>query len=427
MNIIVVGLSHKTTPIEIREKISFPENKINESLEQLHKYEEIHECIIVSTCNRVEIYAVVKNIHDGIKDIKYFISSCHQLSIEQFDKHLYTHNDDEAIKHIFRVTCSLDSMVVGEPQILGQIKDAYALAMEDNFTSLILNKLMKKSFSVAKRIRTETAIAKNAVSISFAAVELAKKIFGGVDDKVVMLIGAGEMGELAAHHLVNSGVKKVLVSNRTYQRAVDLAEKFCGSPVKFDVMNDYLVETDIVISSTGAPHYVLKKSEIEKVIIKRKNKPMFLIDIAVPRDIEPTVNEIDNVYLYDIDDLQTVVNANIKGRMKEAVKAEAIIEKEVGQFSSWLSTLEVVPTIVSLREKMEEIRQTEFKKTLSKLTSISDKEKEILNKLTSSIVNKILHDPLIVLKKQSESDNGTIYVEVARKLFKLDAFNSDKE
>ncbi len=300
-----------------------------------------------------------------------FLAEYHEVQPEEIDANLYSYQGEEAIRHLFRVASSLDSMVLGEPQILGQIKTAYGYAAEFKTAGLILNRFLHKAFSVAKRVRTETAIASNAVSVSFAAVELARKIFDRLDNKGVMIIGAGEMCELAARHFVTNGVSKVLVTNRTFERAEKLAVEFNGKAVPFEYFVDHLAEVDIVMTSTGAPNFILGQRQMEEVLKRRKNRPMFLIDIAVPRDIDPKVNDLDNAYLYDVDDLQGVVQANLKERQKEASKAEAIVEQEIGQFHLWLGNLEVKPTIIALRRKLEEIRQQELDKTFGNLKDLT--------------------------------------------------------
>ncbi len=418
MQILVVGLSHKTAPVEIREKVAFPPTAMGEPLHQMLALETISEGIIVSTCNRVELYATSREPERAIAQLQHFLADFHQLPFTQIEEHLYDLRGEEAIRHVLRVAASLDSMVIGEPQILGQIKTAYGYASEFKTAGLILNRFMHKAFSVAKRVRTETAIASNAVSVSFAAVELARKIFSNLEDKTVMLIGAGEMCELAARHFINNGVAEVLVTNRTFARAEKLATEFKGRAVSFDNFRDQLHQVDIVLSSTGAPDYILEAKKLSEVIRLRRNKPMFLIDIAVPRDIDPKANKIDNIYLYDVDDLQGVVQANLKERKKEADKAEAIINEEILQFYRWLSTLEVKPTVVALRQKLEDLRQAEVKKTLASLTA-DPKTTKAIESLTRALVNKILHQPTSILKNAQNSEDGETYIDAVRTLFDL--------
>lgn len=426
MNILVVGLSHKTAPVEIREKVAFSPTAMAEPLQQMLALEAISEGIIVSTCNRVELYAVSRTPELGVAQLRRYLSDFHQIPHDKLDEHLYDLRGEDAIRHVLRVAASLDSMVIGEPQILGQIKTAYGYASEFKTAGLILNRFMHKAFSVAKRVRTETAIASNAVSVSFAAVELARKIFDKLEDKTVMLIGAGEMCELAAKHFINNGVAEVLVTNRTFARAEKLAGEFDGRAVAFENFRDQIHQADIVLSSTGAPGYVLEAAKLAEVIKLRRNKPMFLIDIAVPRDIEPKANKIDNVYLYDVDDLQGVVQANLKERKKEADKAEAIISEEIVQFYRWLSTLEVKPTIVALRQKLEELRQSEVEKTLNGLGADAKTAKSI-EALTRALINKILHTPTSVLKDAQNREDGDVAIDTVRTLFDLPAPTADDD
>jgi glutamyl-tRNA reductase len=427
MNIIVVGLSHKTAPVEIRERVAFAPTAMEKPLRELLALPAVSEGVIVSTCNRVEFYAASRDADVATAQLKRFLADYHGIPLEQLESHLYDYQGGDAIRHVFRVASSLDSMVIGEPQILGQIKTAYGYAAEFKTVGLILNRFLHKAFSVAKRVRTETDIASNAVSVSFAAVELARKIFGSLDGKTVMIIGAGEMCELAARHFVNNGVSQVFVTNRTFERAEKLAEEFGGRPILFDNFADHLHQVDIVMTSTGAPNFILGHKKVEEVIRQRKNKPMFFIDIAVPRDIDPKVNDIDNVYLYDVDDLQGVVQSNLKERQKEAKKAEAIIDLEIDQFHRWIASLEVVPTIVSLRKRLEEIRRGELEKTFSSLKELGPKEKKSIEALTAAIINKVLHQPITVLKQSQNDGAGENYVDAVRVLFDLEAPNPEGE
>jgi len=436
MELIVIGLNHKTAPIEIRERIAFQEGRVGEALCQTKTLPSLKEGMILSTCNRVEIYAAARMTEKAILDLKDFLSRFHGLPLKEFEKNLYFFTGEEAVRHIFRVASSLDSMVVGEPQILGQIKEAYNIAAESKASGLIFHRLLHRAFHVAKRVRTETKIGNSAVSVSFVAVELAKKIFETLAKKTVLLIGAGEMCELAARHLVSAGVEKVLVTNRTYERAVALAQEFKGEPIPFQEMLQELKKTDIVISATDSSEYLIRHEQIAKVMKDRKQKPIFFIDIADPRDIEPEVGDIENVYLYNIDDLQHVANENVKDREKEATKAEVIVQGEVAKFVQWYQSLEVTPTITALRKKFEEIRKKELEKTLSLHPNLSDKEKRSLEALTSAIVNKILHTPLTLLKRTDEETMADLFVDALRTLFGLseksqeaflDKFEEEKE
>ena len=428
MHIVIVGLSHKTAPVEIREKLAFAPTAMEQPLQQMLELTSVAEALIVSTCNRVELCAATKEPDTAIAELRRFLAEYHEVSPEEINDNLYDYQGEGAIRHLFRVASSLDSMVLGEPQILGQIKTAYGYTAEFKTAGLILNRFLHKAFSVAKRVRTETAIASNAVSVSFAAVELARKIFDRLDNKGVMIIGAGEMCELAARHFVSNGVSKVLVTNRTFDRAEKLAAEFEGKAIPFENFVDHLAEVDIVMTSTGAPNFILGKRQMEEVLKRRKNRPMFLIDIAVPRDIDPKVNKLDNAYLYDVDDLQGVVQANLKERQKEAGKAEAIIEQEIGQFHQWLANLEVKPTIIALRQKLEEIRRQELEKTFGNLKDLSTKQRKSIEAMAGAIINKILHQPTTLLKRTQNDTSGEDYVDAVRALFDLPALaDDDKE
>ena len=421
MGIIVVGLSHKTAAIEVREKLNFPESTLPDALRKLMAYEGIRESLIVSTCNRVEIYASVQESAKGIDRIKQFISDYHGLSREALEQSLYVYPDAQGVRHTFRVASSLDSMVLGEAQILGQLKDAFDIALKTKTTSTILNKLIKKAISVAKRVRTETKLAEGAVSISSAAVELAKKIFGELEGKNVMLLGAGEMAELAAQHLLGNGVKNIMVANRTFERAEDLAKEFKGDAIRFEHFPDALMMVDILICATGAPNYVVNRDMVSRALKERRHKPIFMIDISNPRNIDPEVDKVDNVYLYDIDDLQSKVDVNTEGRAKEAGKAEEIVMQEVETYLAWERALDAVPTIVDLREKVEDFRKREVEKTLGFLNGITEDQKRAVEAMSQAIVNKLLHAPLVVLKQAASApDTGDNTIAIARKLFNLD-------
>ncbi len=419
MDIIVLGLNHKTAPVHIRERVAFPEKSIHEPLRALRATPGVRETMILSTCNRVEITAVVEGREPGAAAVRAFVAAHHEVPEGDLAPHLYLHAGPEAVRHLFRVASSLDSLVVGEPQILGQVKDAYQFAREAGAVGSVLDRLLKKALSVAKLVRTETEISRSAVSVSFAAVELAKKIFGEIEGRTAMIVGAGEMGELALKHLVSSGVREVLVVNRTFEKAIEMAREFGGSAVKYDDLFDQMALADIVISSTGAPHFIIKRDDVKRVMARRKHRPMFFIDIAVPRDIEPGVNDLDNAYLYNVDDLQSVVDTNVKERRKEAEKAEGLVDAEVGTFEKWLVSLQVVPTIVQLRQSVEAMRAAELEKSLGRLQQLSEKDREQVAQLTQSLVNKILHSPLTVLKESSQTPEAGTYLEVARRLFNL--------
>ena len=420
VNLILVGVNHKTTPVEIREKLAFTKGKIEESVDRLFNFPDIIEHTILSTCNRVEIYARANCQDSAIKAIKQFICDFHEVSPVELEDHFYSYRNEEAVEHLFRVSSSLDSMILGEAQILGQVKDAYSLAKDLRSTGLVLNQLFEKAFSIAKKVREETGIAERSVSISSAAVELAQKIFDDLENRTVMLVGTGEMAELAAKHLISYGVKTVYVTSRTYDRAANLARTLNGSALDFEAFKNELHRADIVITSTSAPNFIIKKEMVEKAIHERKNKPIFFIDIAVPRDIEPDVNDLENIYLYDIDDLHIVVSANMKEREKEADNAMNFISQEVTKFNNWVGTLDAVPTIVEIRKKAENIRMQEIEKTLKKISYLSEDDKKLLRQMSSSMVNKILHKPTIKLKQKTQSEDGHVYLKAIRHLFHLD-------
>lgn len=419
MELLVVGLNHNTAPIALRECLAFSEDKLEEALSKVHALSSIKENMIVSTCNRVEVYAATRATERAIYDLKDFLSQYHGVPLKDFDKSLYSHVGQEAVKHIFRVASSLDSMVVGEPQILGQIKEAYDRAQQSKTSGLILHRLLHRAFHVAKRVRTETKIAINAVSVSSVAVELAEKIFGTLKKRTVLLVGAGEMCELAARHLVSGGAEKILVTNRTEDRAIALAQQFKGEAIPFTEMGQGLRKTDIVISAANSPQYLIGYDQITRVMKDRRQRPIFFIDIADPRDIEPTVGDIENAYLYNLDDLQKVAHENIKDREKEALKAETIVQDEVVKFVNWYHSLDVTPTIVALRKKFEEIRKKELEKTLSFHPDFSEKEKRSLEALTSAIINKILHAPVTLLKRTDEEAMSDLYLDTLHTLFEL--------
>lgn len=427
MQIVAVGLNHKSAPVSIREQVAFAPARQEEALRQLVSAPEILEGVLLSTCNRVELYVCS---HDGAaaaSRLKSFLAEFHGLAENSLTAHLYEFHGEQAIRHLFRVAASLDSMVIGEPQILGQLKEAFAVAEGCCSVGLILTRLLHKTFSVAKRVRSETNIACQAVSISYSAVELARKIFGSLQDRSVMIIGAGEMCELAARHLVNHQTAGLLVANRTFERALELAKQFDGRAVPFSDFPDYLLQADIVLASTAATGYLLTRSQVEKVIRQRKNRPMFFIDIAVPRNIEPTVNQVDNAYLYDIDDLQNVIDANIKERRKAADKAETIIDQEIGRFQRWLRDLELTPTIRDLQQQLEEIRLRELDKTFAQLQNLGPKERQAIEACTGAIIKKILHRPIAVLKERRHDMTGEQYLDTVRMLFGLEGEAEDED
>jgi len=421
MNIVLIGLNHRTAPVEIREKLALDAQGPVNVCRELIGLDAVSEAIFFSTCNRVEVlFTTEGTTGPALEQIKSLFADQARVDAREFEEHLYVHESREAIRHLFRVASSLDSMVLGEPQILGQTKEAYKSALEAGSSGAVLNKLLHKAFSTAKRVRTETGVAAQAVSVGYASVELARKIFGDLDGTRVLLIGAGEMAELAAEHLLTQGASGIAVANRTLDRAVTLARRFGGQAAAWDEIAGQLSEVDIVISSTGAPETVIKTDMVRSVLRARKHRPLFFIDIAVPRDIDEEVNSLENVYLYNIDDLQDIVAGNRAARVNEAAKAERIVEEETIKFLDWLETLAVSPIIIALKDKTEEIRVQELKRTLDRLDSLSDEEIEALETMTKALIRKIIHDPIMFIKYAGHRGNKERYLELARKIFNID-------
>ncbi len=419
MRLLIVGMNFKTAPLELRERLQNSCADQDIVLAGLMRHSVIREAICLATCNRVEIIARVGETDHDENFLKAYMGGLGGFDATAVEKHFYLYRDTDAVRHFFRVASSLDSMVMGEPQILGQMKDAYRMAVDRHATGILLNRLAHHAFLVAKRVRNETDIAVNAVSVSYAAVELAKKIFGSLKGKSVLLIGAGEMSELAARHLIRQEIGSIRIANRTFERAREMAEEFHGAPVLFDDFPSVLPEVDIVIASTGAPGYILTKEMVVSALKKHKDRPLFLIDIAVPRDIEPAVGDIDNVYLYNIDHLQDVVDANRAMRKEAALRAEDIIAGEAEAFEKWFNSLAAVPTIVALREKMEGVVKGEMKRFSGWIERLSEEDRQHLEWLVSSIINKILHDPTIGLKEESSEKDELGYIAAIRRLFRL--------
>ena len=419
MALFVAGLSHRNAPVELREQLAVDEDKLRELLRDVAASGVVREAIILSTCNRVEVYAVAEV--PGEARAATFRQLCRHRGVETaaVEAALYTYAEGDAVRHAFRVASSLDSMVIGEPQILGQVKDAFALAQSCEAVGPALHSLFTQAFAVAKKVRTETDIARHAVSVSFAAVELAKKIFAGLEGKAVLLVGAGKMSELAARHLVEQGVFPVYVTNRTWARAQEMARALSGTAVPFDELPTALGAVDIVITSTGAPEPVVRRDMVQRVMHGRRGRPLFFIDIAVPRDVDGTVDTLDDVYCYDIDDLKQVVDANLRELVREAHRAETLIDREVAKFLAKQGDVEVIPTIVSLRERLEAIRTGEVKRTLSRLPNATPETREAIEALSSAIVNKILHAPITKLRESSRAGSPRSWLDLVHELFGL--------
>ena len=416
MSFLLLGVNHKTAPVEVRERLAIPESRLAEAMRRLAQHPGIDEAIVFSTCNRVELLVASAN---GAADLRGFLREYFSTDLAPYEAHLYELREREAVRHLFRVASSLDSMVVGEPQILGQVKEAWATARAVGAVRSHLDALVTRAFAVAKRVRTETAVGSSAVSVASAAVELAKKIFGTLSGKSVYLVGAGKMSELAARHLMAQGATSIFVANRTHERAVALADRFGGQAILFEQLYDTCDRADIVLTSTGAPHALFRREHGELFLHRRKNRPMFFIDIAVPRDVDPEMNKLDGIFVYDIDDLQAIVAGHVADRRREAERAEVIVTQEVERFLARLETQTVVPVIVSLQEQMESIRQAEIDRVRGRLGRLTPEQEQAVEALSHGIVNKILHAPITTLKTTAGQPEATTVIDVIRRLFNL--------
>ena len=426
MHTLVVGLNYKTAPVEVREKLSFIEQDLPNAMQALQNEKSILENVIVSTCNRTEIYAVVDQVHTGRYYIKNFLSKWFNIPVDTFEDHLFIREDDASLSHLFKVTAGIDSMVLGETQILGQVRKSFLQGQELGTTGTVYNQLFKQAVTFAKRAHSETAIGENAVSVSYAAVELAKKIFGSLQKKHVAILGAGKMGELAIQNLYGNGVGKVTVINRTFEKAKNLATKFEGDAKSMDELQCTLLEADILISSTGATDYVIDYDLMKYVSNLRKGEPLFMVDIAVPRDLDPKIGELPNVFLYDIDDLQGIVNANLAEREKAAAQITDMIGTEVVQFKEWFATLGVVPVISALRKKAATIQEETMASIENKMPNLTDRERKILNKHTKSIINQLLKEPILQVKEMANSPKAREELQLFQQIFGIeDAVNDE--
>ena len=420
MRLTVTGLNHTTAPVEVRERLAFDQTLLPAILNELTGTPGVIEGLILSTCNRVEVALTAEDESDPRDCVEQFLARSRNVERASLHPHLYHYEEGEAIRHLFRVASSLDSMVVGEPQILGQLKQAWEMAREQGAVSNVLDNVLTRAFSVAKRVRTETEIGQSAVSVSYAAVELAKQIFGALKGHKVILVGAGKMSELAARHLERAGVGEILVTNRSPERARQMAEMFHGRIVDYHNLVPALSEIDVLIASSAAPHFVLTKDDMRRVFAARRNRPMFLIDIAVPRNIEPSVNELEGAFLYDIDDLQKVVDQNLKGRRQEAEEAERIVADEVERLLARLRAREMGPVILSLQQQLEAIRAAEIERMRGKLGGLTPQQEQAIEAITKGIVNKIAHAPITELRRHADHPQGSYLVDAIRKIFRLE-------
>lgn len=420
MHILVVGLNYKTAPVEIREKLNFQPDELAVAMQQLKKQKSVLENVIVSTCNRTELYAVVDQLHTGRYYIKAFLAEWFGLDKDEITPYLTIFEQDGALDHLCKVACGLDSMILGETQILGQVRSSFLLAQEHNTIGTIFNQLFKQVITLAKRSHSETDIGANAVSVSYAAVELAKKIFGDLRSKHVLILGAGKMGELAVQNLHGSGVGKVTVMNRTLQKAEELANRFDGNAKGINELQCGLIEADILISSTGAKNFVITKEMVTHVEKMRKGRPLFMVDIAVPRDLDPKLADLDSVFLYDIDDLQGIVEANLQERKVAAEKIELMIEEEIVQFKQWINTLGVVPVIAALRNKALTVQAETMESIERKMPNLTERERKVLNKHTKSIINQLLKDPIVKVKELSAEPNAQESLDLFKKIFNIE-------
>ncbi|WP_421616915.1 glutamyl-tRNA reductase [Brevibacillus sp. TJ4] len=420
MDILVLGLNYKTAPVEIREKFTFSDDGTERALHLLSQTKSIAECVIIGTCNRTEVYVVCDQANVGRDYTLRFLAEWFGVDKASFREHLYIKENEQAIDHLLRVATGLDSMVVGETQILGQVRDAFLQAQQLRTTGTVFNTLFKQAITFAKRAHTETAIGQNAVSVSYAAVELGKKIFGSFAGKTVLIVGAGKMSELTAKHLHANGADSVLVANRTLERAQLLAQKFKGDACTMEQLPQALLAADIVISSTGANGYVLGKQDLAPIMKQRRHRPLFMVDIAVPRDLNPDLHDLDNVYLYDIDDLEGIVASNVAERSREAERLDGMIAEEIVAFTSWYQTLGVAPLIAALREKALGVHGEAMRKIENKLPNLTEREMHIIRKTTKGIVNQLMHDPVVRLKEMAAGRKGDDVLEIFTEMFALE-------
>jgi len=413
MRFLVTGLNHKTAPVELRERLAIGGDALPETTRALLAEPGVQEAMILSTCNRVELLVS----HNGLEPhLPGFLAQHFALDRSVLEPHLYRYQDEEAVRHMFRVAASLDSMVVGEAQILGQVKQSWTVAREMGAVKGPLDKLLQGAFSAAKRVRTETEIGSSSISIASVAVDLARRIFGSLEGKKILVIGAGKMSELAARHMMQHGADSMLVANRTYERAVKLAEQFLGEAIRFEELDARAHEADIIITSTGAPEQILGVEQAQQILHRRKNRPVFVIDIAVPRDVDPRVNQLEGMFLYDIDDLQSVAASHLVDRGREAERAEAIITEETERFRRRIRTIDIAPAIVQVQGTAEELRQAELHRQRQLMQSLTPEQQAAVESLTRALMNKFLHLPLQALKSAAR-DGDAAALDAIRGMF----------
>jgi glutamyl-tRNA reductase len=415
MQLLVLGINHRTAPVEIRGQVAFPTEQLPRALGELTALASVREAAILSTCNRTELYCTKQD--EELEELTDWLCRFHGLEKGALEPHLYAYSGAAAVRHILRVAAGLDSMILGEPQILGQMKATYQLATEAGTLDTLGNRLFQHTFSVAKQIRTDTAIGASPVSVAFAAVSLARQIFGTFEKQTALLIGAGETIELAARHLHEHGIGQMIIANRTVERALDLAAHFNGFGIALSQIPAHLAEADIVIASTGSPDYILDKDMVCEAIRGRKHRPIFMVDIAVPPDIDPRVGELGDVYLYTIDNLKEVIEENLRSRQEAAEQAEEIIDAQVDRFMTWLHSLDAVPAICAYRDHARAVGETELRKARQRLSNGEDPQ-QVVELLTHNLVNKLAHDPSVNLREAAEQGKTSL-LETVRTLFRL--------
>lgn len=426
MSLVAIGVNHRTAPVEVREKLAFGKTGVVSVLQEVKELPCIQGCVVLSTCNRTEVYAAVTRVDEAVAHLEEYLRKKANLGKEEASRCFQIWKNCEAITHLFRVSAGLDSMILGETEILGQVRHAYELARQNEAGNHVINTLFQEAIKIGKRVRTVTGIDQHPVSVSYAAVELARKVFGELKGRTVLVVGAGEMGELTLKNLVAQGVSTVLVSNRSFERAELLARTYGGEAIRYDLLFSQLNRADIVISCTGATHFVITADKLRKAVADRGERPLLLIDIAVPRDVEPSVAEIPCVKLYNIDDLQHVVLKNMEERKKAATAAEEMIEEAVAEFLKWLGTLSVVPTIKALQKKGELIKEAELKRCFNRLGPVDSRTEKLIRALAHSLVNKLLRTPILRLKEYALAQEGRLYSKALEDLFALEVEDEEE-